>query len=359
MMTPRERIQAALHGEWADRVPFTIYGNMLPRGEVERSLRNEGLAIIEWNQPYRIETPHVDVVFREYYEGGVLTRRETVRTPVGEVTSVEKCDARSYSGWWRVEYPIKRPEDYKVWEFVVHDTTYIPAYEAFVLMQDRLGQDGYVFGHGLPTVQVPMHYMMVELLGLERFSLELYDRPSDVLQLHDLIWQKHKEALAITVESPAELVEVGTNFHQAMMGPKLFEQYYMPYMNEWAEELHAAGKLAATHIDGDWHSLIPIVASSKLDVIEAISPPPMCDVSVAEARTALPDKVLWVNFPSAVHVSADEVIRAVTEQVLREAAPGDRFLFGVTEDVPETEWRRSLRTISSALQERGSLPLTS
>ncbi len=43
-MTPRERIMAALHGDMPDRIPFTCYSGLLPRGETERWLREEGAA---------------------------------------------------------------------------------------------------------------------------------------------------------------------------------------------------------------------------------------------------------------------------------------------------------------------------
>jgi hypothetical protein len=41
-MTPRDRVFAALSGERVDHIPLTIYEGLLPRGEVERRLREEG-----------------------------------------------------------------------------------------------------------------------------------------------------------------------------------------------------------------------------------------------------------------------------------------------------------------------------
>jgi hypothetical protein len=95
-----------------------------------------------------------------------------------------------------------------------------------------------------------------------------------------------------------------------------------------------------------------------MDVIEAFTPVPTCDVTVAQARAAWPDKVLWINFPSSVLLQPGEEIRAETLRILREAAPGDRFLIGITEDVPEDRWRDSLSTISQTLLEQGALPNT-
>ena len=48
------------------------------------------------------------------------------------------------------------------------------------------------------------------------------------------------------------------------------------------------------------------------------------------ALAAWPDKVLWINFPSSVHMEGEERIKRELRRILHEAAPGDRFLIGIT-----------------------------
>jgi len=91
-LTPKGRVQAALWGRELDRIPFTAYWLLLPRGETERKLRNQGMAIIERVDPYRIETPNVDVHTRTVYENGSPVRYQHISTPVGDLTSVQKRD---------------------------------------------------------------------------------------------------------------------------------------------------------------------------------------------------------------------------------------------------------------------------
>ena len=66
-------------------------------------------------------------------------------------------------------------------------------------------------------------------------------------------------------------------------------------------------------------------------------------MTLQEARVIWPDKILWINFPSAVHLEPISVIEETTRQLLRQAAPGDRFLVGITEDVPGDRCLRQLR----------------
>lgn len=94
-------------------------------------------------------------------------------------------------------------------------------------------------------------------------------------------------------------------------------------------------------------SLLEAVASSELDIVEAFTPIPTGNVTVEEARQAWPDKILWMNFPSSVHTESPEVIREEAIEILREAAPGNGFIIGITEDVVEdvrpTAYKSSLR----------------
>jgi hypothetical protein len=99
------------------------------------------------------------------------------------------------------------------------------------------------------------------------------------------------------------------------------------------------------HLDGLTKPYAADLRDSPLDYIEALTPPPDCDVSVAEAHQFWPDKALWVNFPSSVHLESLDRIRQVTRELLSEARPHRRFLLGITEDVPPDRWADNFRAI--------------
>jgi hypothetical protein len=46
-MTPRKRVEIALHGGHSDKVPFTIYEAKIPQCVTERLMRNRGLCIVK------------------------------------------------------------------------------------------------------------------------------------------------------------------------------------------------------------------------------------------------------------------------------------------------------------------------
>lgn len=353
-MTPRQRIRAVLHGDLPDQIPFTMYWLMLPRGERERRLREAGLAIVTRLPLFWVEYPGCDSISREYREGGIRCIRETIRTPLGEVTSVRKVGL-AYNSEMRSEHFIKRPGDYRVLEYFYRDAVYHTDYDAYLLEVDRLGEDGYVLPH---IGYSPLMVMLVELQGLEQFSLDMVEHPDEFFSLYELLCERRRDLYRIYADSPAEAVLYGGNIVPNVMGRRRFEKYVIPCIDECADHLHAAGKLLGMHLDADNLALAPAVATSKLDIIEAFTPPPDCDMSVAQAREAWPDKIIWCNFPSSVHLAADETIADTTRELLDQAGRGDRLLIGVTENIPEAHMWRSLGIIADVLNREGRLPLS-
>lgn len=373
-MTPRERILAALRGQMPDRVPFTCKEPQPPRGEVEHRLRDEGLAVVMEGEilatdvdglgTSAVKRPNVEVVRREYYEHGRLVIRDTFCTPVGEVHQTWHPGGK-YGTSRLVEYPVKQPQDYEVVDFIIRDEVYTPTYEGvddnrspdkFVAAEAIRGEDGFVFGGWLPPT--PLMIMLWCLLGPVQFALDMYDRPDQFFSLYETLFARQCEQYRICADSPALVIHLAENMTSDMIGLERFKRYCVPCYNEFASYLHPCGKLLAVHMDGKMKELAEAVADSDVDIIEGFSPVPDGDLELSEARRIWSDKIIWMNFPSNVHLLPPDQIAAYTRQILRDVAPGDRFLLGITEDIPDGAWQISLPIISQVLREQGNLPLT-
>jgi hypothetical protein len=300
--------------------------------------------------------PNVQALTQQAYEEGVRVLYEWIRTPVGELTRKRKWDPAYGTSWWEVEYPIKAPGDYRIMEFVIRDQVILPDYEEILLADRRLGEDGYVIGN---VRKMPMYQLMYHLVGAEKLPYDLQDHPDEILSLHEAMWEKDKELYKVAVKAPVEMfIGPARNVHPDMVGPKLFQQYYLPCMDHFADLAHEEGKLSGSHLDAKFGFLKGFLEEARFDVVEAFTPAPMGDMTIAEARRAWPEKTLWVNFTSSVHIQSPEEIRQETIRMLHEAAPGDHFLVGITEDVPENAWRTSFSMISRTIREYGALPIT-
>ena len=362
MMTPREKVESALLGHWADQVPFTAYYNKLFVSQVERELRTKGLCIIDHRVPiFVVETPDVSEKTIHYRgQDGIMRMRRIMRTSKGTISEVYKQmpEHPRIPGQllpWHEEYLFKGPKDYTPIEFMIRNRRYYPSYEAFQQAQEEAAGDVFLIPGGWYS---PLLEIVYNIMGLEQFSVEWHVRRDEVMDLYQALTEDRRKFYPLVAESPALAVNYCGNVAAEVFGLDRFEEYILPHYNELAEMLHERGKLLGVHFDANTRLFASAIAKSQIDYVEAFTPFPNSDMTVAEARAAWPDKILWINFPSATHLEDSASVEEATRQILREAAPGDRFLIGVTETVPADKWQQSFSAILRVISTEGRLPLS-
>ncbi len=347
-MKPRERVLAVLRGDQPDRVPFTVYECMIPQCAVERRLRNEGLCIVNRHHPgYRSDRPNCTSQTIRYREDGRDRTRTTIRTPVGEIhTVVEPVGNREpFYTEWTLEPYFKGPEDYEPLRFMAEDEQFSPAYEDAERAGRWMGNDVILRGD---LGANPLHRIM-GWMGLERFAVEWHERRDEVLRLEAAMRRKKRRLYEIVADGPLSHANYGGNEVPEVMGLERYEDFALPLLQESAEVLHAGGKLVGSHMDGNNRAWAHLVAKSGLDYIEAFTPAPDTDMTLAEALEAWPDKVLWINFPSSVHLAPVERIKQVTRRFVELARETNRVIIGITEDIPADRWQQNLLAIGEVI----------
>jgi len=347
-MTPRQRVEAVLRRQIPDRTPFTIYESKLLQCTVERELRNAGLCIVNPRYPVvELRYREVRVERHEYQKDGETYIRTVWHTPAGDLTRIDK-PAEFTS--WQVEHVFKGPEDYKRLMWLATDPEPVPCYERFLKARRWLGEDVLL---QVNIGATPLHRIMVDWLGVETFAEEWVERQDEILRLYNALADQQRRIFPLIARSPALTVNYGGNETPEVMGPPRFREYVVPLYNEAAEVLHQHGKLLGAHLDGNNRAWMKDVAASALDYVEAFTPAPDTDMSLEEALKVWPDKILWINFPSSLHLASTQTIVRTTKQLIEAAAPGDRFILGITENIPEDRWQESLQAISRAIRDVG------
>lgn len=353
-MDVSERVRKVLRGEMPDRVPWLIYSNHLPRGSFERRMRDMGLGLDVRCSVYRAYTPNVKVETRTVGDY-VYT---IYRTPVGEVYSKHRTRLSFQlrgQGSWLLEHLVKSPEDVKTVRFIVEDTVYEPEYEAYCQLEEELEGDGVVTAGADYT---PLMKTIIVYLGFKAFAVMFRRSTREIEDLMNSLDSKYLEMYRIIAKSPAEIVRVGDNIDGVMISPGLFEKYCLPYYNKYSDILKASGKTVISHMDGRLRRLKELIAETKLDAIEAFTPPPMGDLPVSEAKEAWKDKTIWINFPEEVFLRTAEEIRDYTLTLLRETAPGLGYIIGITEDIHPAHFRKGIEAVTTTLHKHGNLPIT-
>jgi hypothetical protein len=292
-VTPRERVLAVLRGGKADRacapkpasagegrVPFTIYSGMIPQCAVERRLRNEGLCLVERRSVVRTERPNCSERIIHYEESGKKRIRVEISTPKGPL-SILKEPAGFTS--WTIEHIFKGPADYAPLRAFAADVRHYPDYDSFAEAEKALGEDVIVrAGVGA----MPLHEIMIHWMGVEAFAVEWADRRDEVLALEKIMASRLREVFPIVASAPITHANFGGNEVPEVMGPVRYEEFCLPLMQECAEAFHGKGRLLGSHMDGNNRPWKHLVAKSGMDYVEAFTPAPSSDMSLAEALEA-------------------------------------------------------------------------
>lgn len=342
-MTPRQRVITALHKGKTDKVPFTVYENKIPQCTIERELRNRGLCIVKRVASYKRHTPNVQVKsFHSTTNQGHQVVKTIYTTPFGDLTT--ESEDVGYTSW-RHEWMYKTPDDYKAILFLIQDTVVEPNYDEVAKTVTDLGED-FVVRDGFPLEPlqnlISAHYMKTE-----DFCIEWMDRRDEILKLYDAFVNLARKIYPVVADGPLEFVNYGGNVTPQIIGVENFKKYYVLHYNEAAEILHKKGKLIGCHLDADNTLIMDAVATTYLDYIEAYDP--SMSPFVKDARRVWPNKVLWINWPSAYHLKSPEEIQKITIDLIEEVKPLEGFIIGITEDMPKDRWRQNFVAIMDGI----------
>jgi len=350
-MTPRERFLTALAGGMPDRVSMIIWNNKLLGGRHDEMIFSMGACLIVKSCVWKMTLEGVDVEIREEEIQGSGTRQITHnKTAAGDLSVTERILPGTV---WIEKYPFKDSDDYEALEALISARTYQPDYETFLKDDTFKG----VQSIARPmSIRSPMQEIIYEFMGLENFSIEFAENRDRVLHLKKTLKRDWEKRVQMTAESPAKYAVIDGNTEYSVIGAQRYKQYFYPRIQEGCDILHEHGLLAGAHLDGNNRSLAPMVAETSLDFIESFTPAPETDLSIQEARAFWPDKALQIHFPSSVHLDGKEGIEKVAVDYLKQASPGNGFVMGISEDLPN----RGVETMVPFFRffhEHGELPL--
>ncbi|MFN4227544.1 MAG: hypothetical protein ACK4F0_05335 [Candidatus Ratteibacteria bacterium] len=346
-MEPKERVENVLRRKKPDKIPFTIYENKLPQCTVERILRNRGLCIVKRTSVYKTIYPNLKFENITYTEKGTTYTKSIIYTPLGELeTTYRKTEKTDYFTTWKITHLFKTPDDYKKILFMVKDANYIPDYEKFIDIERECGSDVFLRCNIAPT---PLHQIMIDFMGIEKFAEEWAERRDEIEKLYNEMKKKLTDIYEICANSPCFAFNFGGNETGNVMGRERFEKYVLPLYYECGEILHKKGKIFGAHLDGNNKVWADLIKNSPLDYIEAFSPFPDTDMEFEFAYNLWDDKILWINFPSSLHLSSEKKIKETVKKYIEIAKNDFRLIIGITEDIPKERWQKNLLLISEVI----------
>ncbi|MBD3180806.1 hypothetical protein GF312_00840 [Candidatus Poribacteria bacterium] len=351
-MTFLERVKTVLNRQKPDKVPFAPYDNLIPRGDFEREMRNRGMGLCARRSSVGSRTP--DVWSESFRSGDII---ETIyHTPVGDVSTKRRTHLGrlSDSGSVQLEWMIKDIKDYETVIFMIDNAQFYSNDEGYNKPLRQWETDGIVRGSGLTAP-----YDSTEgYFGLFKWGTEQYDHPDHFSRLLDALERRAERMFPYVADSPADFIAFGGL--SGSYSPKQYEKYILPFYRKYIPILREKGKICAMHAHASnlW-GFRNLLAAADIDVIEAFTPPPIGDLSIAEARKAWGnDTVIWVNFPETVFLSGPEATKEYTIDLIKSDPPGllvigmtELGLYGVADEYTENAFKEGIKAIMDAIDE--------
>lgn len=332
-MTSRERLEAALRGEPTDRCPWAPEINA---ALVEKLLAGEPPAPLPYAAACRkigADTLlSVAPVRRRYRTVEVRQEREGpvtwtfYETPYGTLRTRDEARPEAHTSY-QTEHLLKGAEDFRAYRYLVEDVELTLDAEGVRQQMELLGDDGII---SLDVPATPLLHLIMFDMRLPAVQYALADHEREFVELMDLMHERNKEYCRLAVQAPGLMVRPFEDTSTTLISPAQYRRFCQPCLADYAAIVQAAGKQFVPHLCGLLKGVLPDLAATGLDGIEALTPPPTGDVPYELARQALgPDCLLIggldaTQFARLGPAEARDMVRVVLQQ-----ARGDRrFVLG-------------------------------
>lgn len=374
-MTHRERILAALRWEPVDRLPWVPrldlwynahrYCGTLPAEWADASLtdivddlgvglhavvpdfldteepdevcdRVLGIEHVR-NQPFRLRFRRTERIAERHGDEIRVTYRTPAGALSGKLVYTERMRRDGITIMQTTERVVKSLDDYAIVSALFEDVE-VEADEArYLAFREEVGDRGVAVAFANVAAS-PVHHLLKELVPYDRFYYDLHDHPEVIERTARRMEGYFVRILEACCASSAEVVLHGANYDVSITPPSIFVPHILPHLCRWAGSLHSAGKLLATHTDGENDGLCELFAQSGLDMADSVCPAPMTRLSLSDYRSHFADRVaIWGGICSVSVLPqsfADEQFEQHIDDALAAVGDGRGLIFSLADTTP-------------------------
>jgi len=261
---------------------------------------------------------------------------------------------------WIEEHAVKTPEDINVLASVFENMDVVPNYETFKTHEVQVGENG------LPVTAFtvaagPVHHIQKYFLDATEFFHYYRDHQPEIRYLADALAPLYEKALHIVAESPAEVIQWGSNFDDMLTFPPMFAKHFVPWIRKAKEVLSPKNIRVLCHTDGENNGLMDLLHDSGMDVAEAVCPAPMTKVTIQEYYRRWSDRItIFGGVPSNLllpQLTPNAQFNSFMDGLFSGIGDGRRFILGIADTTPpDADFERLVR-IGEMVREKGRLPL--
>ena len=349
MMTPKERLIAAIERRPTDRLPVAThhlisyflnkYAGGMDGLEFHKTM---GFDPIVWPWKFRpvkdqyrdeatglIASPEWEIETKPVEGYAYPTTRYTFHTPGGDLTSLLQSNEITS---WQLEPILKEPEDLDlIAQYAPHhhiDEDYVNSVAA------EVGQDALVRGTVAcfePFGQPGCWQDLACLYGIENLIMDTFDDPEWVHTALKVLMERKKTFIRSLANTHYDIIELGGgDASTTVISPRIFEEFVAPYDKELTTLAHENNQRVVYHTCGGMMPILEKIADLGVDAMETFTPISMGgDMRLAEAKERIGSRVCMIGSFDQGHCfigCSEEETRSMVRQCFRDAGENGGFI---------------------------------
>ena len=337
-MTSRERLMTAYRNGQPDRVPIRVWGVQPdtkpphPSYQPICDLSERTDLVGDWGPAnagtFGTASEEVTVDHAER-PSEIEDHKEVttlVKTPAGEMRSVYYQPLTPGVPGYQKEYLISSVEDAKKYLSIPYVPPKIDC-SGFAAADAAMGDRGVVM---CPFGPEPMYHINA-LIGSELFAIWTVDERELIRELIETTYIRTRDFLK-------QQLAAGMGPLFGYVGPELcipplqspqdFREFVVEYDRRLIDLIHDAGGICWVHGHGKMGPVLEMFVEMGCDALNPIEPPPMGDVTLAQAKARVGDRMaLEGNIQQGdLYRVRPERIEELVRTAIREAGPGGGFV---------------------------------
>ncbi len=332
-MKSRERLLKTLNGEKTDRVPISLYefdgfyDSWIYDYPEYVEILNYAKGKTDKMQFYSPSEPRGSVFYYGKLEDDIITTstweeknsihtKTTVKTPLGEITSLTRVDEGVHTGWGLEKF-CKNVEDAERLMSLPY-VPWLPDVSDFAEKDKKLGDAGILMGD-IPDALC----FTVEAFGFSTFLMVYMDNPEIVFKLLDFFHERLYNYTRHLLENGVVTVYriVGPEYATPpYLNPKEFDKLVTTYDKEIISLMHKHGAKARLHSHGRIGEVTGSFLEMEIDATDPVEPPPDGDITLKEAREALGEKCVLIGnieerlFETGTKADLEEAVKKAMDE---------------------------------------------
>ena len=378
-MTSRERLLAAYRHAEVDRVPCSpriwawlleFYGSAdLPA--FLRAREEFGFDPTFMLSPFTYVSalacadsyplPQVEYRKKEWAEDEYRMVRRTFKTPAGTLTDVTKfppAGRREYGiapNPARIEHLVKGRSDLAALRYLVPDKTITGDFAKVREYEALMGDQGLC----LVSICSSLCHRAGDVFPMPELMMAYYD---DRKFFDELLGIFQKEMLAeaeACIEAGFKHYFANWYYNSLSTGwsPAIWKEVFAPQLTELTALIHRAGGTVNFYDDGKCMPLLELFAGCGIDVLQTLTPPPVGDVDLAEAKQRIGKRVCLMGSVDTIYVierGTPELIDQTVKRAIQAGAPGGGFILGTSDSIRDGTPLQNVKAYFSAALKYGA-----